>query len=210
MVVVKLSPGSKATFMVNEGAIFLVEEERKGFHLMTVKLLNFAKWARPVILMAVSLLCMGVQATTTEDQSKLAHVFRYLKGTQDRTLLHTQGGCLVWAYVDVAYALHPDSKSHSGEVIFVAWTLVYVSSRKQKCTSKSPMEAEMIALTDNLGLIELFHEFAEFTTGWEVEKPAINQDCMAIISLVTKGGGITRTKHLHARMNLRKELVDEK
>jgi hypothetical protein len=31
-----------------------------------------------------------------------------------------------------------------------------------------------------------------------------------VISLVTIGGGITRTKHLRARMNLGKEMVDEK
>jgi hypothetical protein len=46
--------------------------------------------------------------------------------------------------------------------------------------------------------------------GWEVEKPTIYQDCTAVVSLVTKGGGITRTKHLRARMNLGKELVDKK
>jgi hypothetical protein len=63
---------------------------------------------------------------------------------------------------------------------------------------------------DNLGLIELFHEFTEFVMGAKVEKPTIYQDCTAVISLVTKGGGFTRTKHLHARMNLGRELVDEK
>jgi hypothetical protein len=75
--------------------------------------------------------------------------------------------------------------------------------------SKSPTEAELIALMDNLGLIELFHEFTEFVMGAKVEKPTIYQDCTAVISLVTKGGGITRTKHLRARMNLGRE-VDEK
>ncbi len=30
-----------------------------------------------------------------------------------------------------------------------------------------------------------------------------------VVSLVTKGGGKTRTKHLRARMNLAKEMVDK-
>jgi hypothetical protein len=88
--------------------------------------------------------------------------------------------------------------------------LVYVSSKKQKCMSKSPTEAELIGLTDNLGLIELFQEFVEFVTMKRVNPPTIYQDCNAVGSLVTKGGGQTRTKHLRARMNLDREMVSEK
>jgi len=76
--------------------------------------------------------------------------------------------------------------------------------------SKSPTEAELIALTDNLGLIELFHEFLELLTMKRVDPPTIYQDCNAVVLLVTKGGGQTRTKHLRARMNLGKEMVDQR
>jgi hypothetical protein len=62
---------------------------------------------------------------------------------------------------------------------------------------------------DNLGLIELFQEFVEFVLGKKIETPLVYQDCNAVVSLVTKGGGITRTKHLQARMNLGKEMVDQ-
>jgi hypothetical protein len=86
-VAVKLSPGTKTTFTVDEGAVLLVEEKRKVFHSTTAKLLYLAKRARPDILTVVSFLCTRVQAATEEDQSKLAHVLGYLKGTQDCTLL---------------------------------------------------------------------------------------------------------------------------
>jgi hypothetical protein len=62
---------------------------------------------------------------------------------------------------------------------------------------------------DNLGMIELFQEFVEFVLGKKVEAPLVYQDYNAVVSLVTKGGGQTRTKHLRARMNLGKEMVDE-
>jgi hypothetical protein len=128
----------------------------------------------------------------------------------DRTLLlRRQEEPTVRAYVDAAYALHADSKSHTGVVIYVGQTLVYVSSRKLKCMSKSPTEAELIGLTDNIGLVELFQEFVEFLTMTGVNTPVIYQDCQAVISLVTKGGGVTRTKHLRARMHLGKEFIDE-
>ncbi len=39
--------------------------------------------------------------------------------------------------------------------------------------------------------------------------PIVYQDCSAVVTLVTKGGGVTRTKHLCARMNLGKEMVDQ-
>jgi hypothetical protein len=116
---------------------------------------------------------------------------------------------VVRAYIDAAYALHSDSKSHTGVIIFVGHAIVYVSSKKQKCMSKSLTEVELIGLKDNLGLVELFKEFVDYVTGEETKTPIVYQDCKSVISLVTIGGGITRTKHLRARMNLGKEMVDE-
>jgi hypothetical protein len=111
--------------------------------------------------------------------------------------------------VDAAYAVHNDSKSHSGVVVYVGNTLAYVSSRKQKCMSKSLTEAELIALTDNLGMVELFKEFVEFVTQEQVPTPVVYQDCNVAVTLVTKGGDQTRMKPLRARMHLGKEMVDE-
>ncbi len=133
-----------------------------------------------------------------------------MKGTQEKVLLlcASREGSIT-AYVDAAFAIHQDSKSHTGVIVYMGNTLVYVSSKRQKCMSKSPTEAELIDLMDNLGLIELFQEFVEFVLGKKVETPLVYQDCNAVVSLVTKGGGITRTKHLRARMNLGKEMVDQ-
>jgi len=175
------------------------------------KLLYLAKRARLDILTIVTYLCTWVQHATIEDERKLARVLGYLKGTVGRALLLRKLSmkCMVVAYVDAAYALHSDSKSHTGVVIYVGGTLVYVASRKQKCMSKSPTEAELIALTDNLGLVELFQEFVEFVTKKKTQPPVVYQNCNAVVMLVTKGGGKLRTKHLRARMHLGKEMVDE-
>jgi hypothetical protein len=208
---VRASPGTKFTFIIAENAMVLAEVDRKVFHTQVAKLLFLSKRARPDILTVVSFLCTRVQTATTEDQAKLNRVLGYLKGTQDRVLmLRNQEKSEVRAYVDAAYALHNDSKSHSGVALYVGKTLVYVSSKKQKCMSKSPTEAELIALTDNLGFVELFQEFVEFLTMSKQKPATIYQDCSAVVTLVTKGGGITRTKHLRARMNLGREAVEEK
>ena len=44
----------------------------------------------------------------------------------------------------------------------------------------------------------------------KIKAPTKYQDCNVVVSLVTKGGGQTQTKHLRARMNLGKEMIDEK
>jgi hypothetical protein len=57
---------------------------------------------------------------TEEDRSKLCRVLGYLKGTRERTLvLHALGENEILAYVDAAYAIHDDSQSHSGVVVYV-------------------------------------------------------------------------------------------
>jgi hypothetical protein len=61
------------------------------------------------------------------------------------------------------------------------------------------MEAELIALTGNLWLVELFQEFMQFLTKEELPVPVIYQDCKAMVILVMKGGGVARTKHLSSK-----------
>jgi ribonuclease HI len=108
-------------------------------------------------------------------------------------------------YIDAAFAGYPDSKSHTGVIVLVSGSLVYVASKKQKCVTKSPTEAELVGLTDNIGLVDLIHEFM---TMENVPTPIIYQDSTSVISLITKGGGITRTGNLRARMHLGKEAFD--
>ena len=63
-------------------------------------------------------------------------------------------------YVDAAFAIHSDSMSHTGVAVFVGGALVYAASRKQKkCMTKSPMESELVALTDNVGLWNYLRSF---------------------------------------------------
>jgi hypothetical protein len=74
-------------------------------------------------------------------------------------------------------------------VVFVGGVAVFCASRKYKFISKSPTEAELIALSNNLGFIELFHEFISFLMNAIAEIPLIYQDNTSVISMVTSGGG---------------------
>ncbi len=72
---------------------------------------------------------------------------------------------------------------------------VFFASRKQKCITKSPTEAELVALLDNVGFVELFHEILSFILNWAVDIPTVYQENTSVISLVTLGGDKVRTKH---------------
>jgi len=87
---------------------------------------------------------------------------------------------------------------------------VYASSKKQGCVTKSHRESELVGLTDNFGLVELFEEFITFLVKEKIATSIIYQDSSSVVSLVTLGGGVTRTKHLRNRMHLAKEVLDLK
>jgi hypothetical protein len=142
---------------------------------------------------------------------KLSRVMGYLKQSVDyEYIIQPIKPLRVIAYVDAAFAIHDDSKSHSGVALFVAGVLVYSASRKQTCVTKSPTESELVALSDYVEFIELFQEFVLFMVSEKLPTPIIHQDSTSVIMLVTRGGGVTRTRHLRNRMHLVKEAVDDK
>jgi hypothetical protein len=201
-------PATKKLFQEEVKRVVLVEEEKKRFHTMVACLLYFAKRARPDILTTVSFLCTRVKEPTEEDKQKLLQLLGYLQATAGRKLvLCPEGVFKVEAYVDAAFAIHGDSKSHTGVAVFIGGALVYAASRKQKCMTKSPTESELVALTDNVGFVELFEEFLSILLNIDERTPIVYQDCTSVIDLVTKGGGIVRTKHLRARMNVGREAI---
>jgi hypothetical protein len=92
-------------------------------------------------------------------------------------------GSSIEMYVDAAYGLHEKGESHSGTIVLFGGVVVYVSSKKQKCIAKSPTDAEVVALSDNIDLVDLFHEFAEFISNEKIPVPMIYEDCKACIDL---------------------------
>ena len=66
------------------------------------------------------------------------------------------------AFIDAAFALHPDAESQTGIAVFMGKALVFAASRKQKCVTKSPTDSKLVALSDNIYFVELFNEFLSF------------------------------------------------
>ena len=74
---------------------------------------------------------------------------------------------------------------------------------------KSPAKSELVGLTDKMSFAELVWELVCFLVGRCLPIPIVYQDSTSVISLITQGGGVARTQHLRARINLTKEMLDE-
>jgi hypothetical protein len=206
----KSVPGGRETFEVSSASDPLGVEKSRWFHAVTAKLLYLAKRARPDILTVISFLCTRVSQPTVEDLDKLMYLLGYLYATRDKVLkISKQPHRLLELYVDAAYGLHDKGESHTGVIILFGRVVVYVASKKQKCIAKSPTEAEVIALSDNIDLISLFHEFAEYICNEELKVPIIYEDCKACIDLVTGAKGQIRTKQIRSRIFRVKSFLDE-
>jgi hypothetical protein len=132
-----------------------------------------------------------VKEPTQEDQIKLLRVLGYLQRTHDAKLyLKPKLPLKVESYIDAAFASHHDSTLHSGVAVYIRNTLVYASSQKQKCMTKSPTRNKLVALMDNLCLIELDEEFVSFIHHHSIGIQTIYQDSTSVITLITKGGGV--------------------
>jgi hypothetical protein len=79
----------------------------------------------------------------------------------------------IHVYIDVTFALYDESMPHTGVDIAVNKMVMCVSSCKQKSVMKSPSEADLIGLTDNICLVEWFHEFIGFVARKQTLIPII-------------------------------------
>ena len=162
-VAMQSGPGLRDTFKIDEASKLLAEKPRQLFHSTVARLLYLAKRVHMDTNTVISFVCTRVTKATEQGQAKLERLLGYLKRTKTQKLyIGAMSSSQLMAFIDAAFALHFDSKSHTGMLIVIGGVVVYISSRKQKCIAKSPTEAELVRLTDNIGLVELFHEFISF------------------------------------------------
>jgi hypothetical protein len=177
----------------------LNDNERKKFHTQVMRLLYLAQRLRQDILLPVLFLCTRVKCPTREDNKKLDRVFGYLKQTKGLTKkMRCRDEARLIAYIDASFGLHFDGKSHSGCCIMIGDACIWCSSKKQKIVTKDSTEAELVSLQEMLLMVEKCQEFME-NQGFRLKLPLILQDNTSTITLVSKGGGKYRNKHLRAK-----------
>jgi hypothetical protein len=192
-------PAGSNLFHRSEDSPLLDRASQASFHSMVAKLLYVSKRTRPDILLPVNFLCTRVQSSTVEDQAKLIKILKYLNGTRDMVLkigmpLEPDGSIVLKAYIDAAYSVHQDMKSHSGAVFTLGCGSLLPCSTKQSCVSKSPTEAERMAYTDYIGEGLSLKNVVQDITGAPV-KLVVLQDDSSVISILKNDRLSGKSKH---------------
>ena len=144
-------------------APLLGEKRKKIFHTIIAKLLYLSKRVRLDLLFSVTFLSTRVKSPTEDDWCKLVRIIGHLQATHTfyRVLRRQSNVPRLEHYVDAAFGVHSDGKSHTGSCIFWNDTCLSVSSTKQKMVAKDSTEAELIGLSDKLNDVLWMTEFLE-------------------------------------------------
>jgi len=128
-----------------------MKKRADNYHSVTALLLFISRRSRLDIQTSVAYLCTRVTKPNEDDWKKLKRVLQYLRGTIDLVLtLGADDIANMQAWVDVAYAVHKDCKSHTGGVMSWGWRVVLSMCKKQKLNTKSSTESEIVGVSDYL------------------------------------------------------------
>ena len=199
--VIATTPGAQHLFQVHDNVKLLDEERAVIMHNMVARGLFLCKQARPDIQTVIAFLTTRVSQPDIDDWKKLQHLINYLRGTKELCLiLNSDGTNIIKWYVDAAYAVHKDMKSHTGGIMTLGKGAVIATSTKQKINTKSSTEAELVGVDDVVGRILWTNYFLE-AQGYASSDTIIYQDNKSAI-LLEKNGNLSsskRTKHINIR-----------
>ena len=195
------SPAADHLFTVNETGRKLTQTQAELFHHNVAKLLFLCKRARPDIQTAVAFLTTRVTAPDEDDYKKLGRVMKYLRGTKTMPLtLEADNLQVIKWWIDGAFATHRDMRSHTGGALSLGKGVITGVSTRQKLTTRSSTEAELVAVDDCMSLILWTRYFLE-AQGYGVDDAIIYQDNKSAMLLEQNGraSSTRRTRHLNIR-----------
>jgi hypothetical protein len=195
------TPAATHLFQVNEDADKLDENTAQMFHHNVAKLLFLCKRARPDIQTPVAFLCTRVKNPDVDDYKKLTRVMRFLRGTiNDPLTLEADNLSLIKWWIDAAYAVHPDMKSHTGGTMTLGKGSPYSACVKQKLNTKSSTEAELVGVSDIMPQVLWTRYFLQ-AQGYTVSDSIVYQDNQSAMLLEKNGRGSSskRTRHINIR-----------
>jgi hypothetical protein len=195
------TPARRDLFEVDEEAELLTGRAADLFHHVVAKLLYVSIRARMDLLLPVTFLCTRVSKATIEDQNKLKRVLQYVKGTLH--LKYTLGADDLRkfrSWVDAAYAVHPDMRSHTGGALSFGLGAAACKSAKQKINTKSSTESELVGASDYLPN-SIWVKFFMDAQGHEIIESWFEQDNQAAMKLEMNGKSSSgaRTRHINIR-----------
>jgi hypothetical protein len=191
------SPAAAHLFEVNDRCGKLNEKDMTLLHHIVAKLLFVARRARPDVQVAIAFLTSRVTKSDRDDWKKLKRLLQYLNASIDMPLtLSIDDMSTIKTWVDAAYALHSDMKSHTGGVIMMGKGALYGKSSKQKLNTKSSTEAEVVGSSDFLPQTLWTHNFIK-AQGYKVKQSDYYQDNMSAMAMEKNGRASAGQKSRH-------------
>jgi hypothetical protein len=202
-------PWDEKLFHADPNSPPLDKHKAEVFHRFVAKALFVIKRARPDVSLPTSFLCTRTRNPTRDDWKKLVHVMRFFKSTANETLklgaidLHS----MYW-FLDSAFALHDDMKSHTGAAATMGLGAMQNISTKQKINTRSSTESELVAGDDVLSKVVWTAHFFE-AQGYKLKHHVIYRDNQATMKLEQNGKASSgkRTRHFNIKYFYMNDLI---
>ena len=163
------------------------KKQAETFHTIVAKGVFVVKRARPDIQTTIAYLCTRVSKPTEGDWSKLVRLIKYLNGTKNMVVtLGADNLRVIKWYVDAAFAVHEDYKSHTGAIMTMGEGAITAISRKQRLNTKSSTTSELVG-ADDVSTMMLWTKLFLEEQGYVVEKNILYQDNKSTIPLENNG-----------------------
>jgi hypothetical protein len=196
------APTPAAEDLFTEGESKDLDTKRaEEFHTFVAKGLFACKRARPDIHPTIAVLCTRVKKPNEDDWRKLNRLLKYINGSRkDKLILSADDLHVIKWYVDAAFAVHPDFKSHTGGNMTYGRGAPISMSRKQKLNTRSSTEAELVG-PDDLSILILWTRLFMQCQGYDIDKNILFQDNKSTILLEQNGkrSSSSRTRALNIR-----------
>lgn len=186
--------------------------DRKQYLSMIMTMMYLARFTRPDILFAVTVLATHSANPTNHLIAQAMKVVKYLAGTRD-VGLHIDGRRPIQPriYADASHALHSTGHGQGGIMITLGSSPIYCRSYKLKNITRSSSESELVTLEEaSTYAVWLKHLLQELDQTLEIKAIPIYQDNLSTIIIANTGPqSFKRTKHLLVKESYVKERIAE-
>ena len=197
---------------IDEESTLLSTVQQKELHTIVAKLLFLATRVRPDILLVVNYLTTRVNKFTSNDLNKCNKCLKYLNKTKNLGLVlaaHESTSPRICGMADASFGVHSDSRSQSASASTLGSGSFYSSSHKQKLTTKSSTEAELVSAAQCGGLM-LGQRNYLLSRGFDSPAALLGQDNKSTIQVVVNGiRSAKRLKHLDNKIFFLKDYVED-
>ena len=205
-------PWNANLFKVDQKSPKLSKEKAEIFHTFVAKGLFLCKRARSDIQPAIAFLSTRVKGPNQGDWFKLSKMMAFLNHTKEDVLaLEADDVQNITWYVDAAFAVHQDFKSHTGATMSLGKGAIQSNSTKQKINCRSSTEAELVAMDDVIAKVLWTKQFLE-AQGYKINQNIVLRDNQSTMKLEQNGKASSgkRTRHFNIKFFYITDLIERK